>query len=1132
VSTADWLQRNAGNAAVALLDLAGRGAAEDAGDSILLPAEEVARLDATVAAAVGLPPPAPIILSMTGRGLVVDDSFGIDWRWVRANGTPVLATVTGARARMDGREFRLPEPLFSLQRMAQRVNEQPDLPSKQAAFAELRRLLEGHVELAITDGILEETRVAYAGHFSLALRTSGQGIDFDPVLFAPRVGEAAAEGAPIDEEADNLLTPAQQEAFARLFRRRRGQAPSYLLPDGLLLFMDPQLGEVLRVVGEKQSAPSEVRRRFAVAPRRSLAEALGSDADSFEALFVETAQYSERVTGIDPWRKPVLPWIKPKPDSWLPERIGIAIGDQPDREIIELPNDGPANAAAQAQAAVAAIEAAIEAGKEEVEVFGKRVPATTATLEAVRTLAAVTRAAAAAGEKGPKDARPPAEVRDKLFLRVRENFEELDYAPLAEAVAVDVPPPPVPETVRTTLKPHQVEGFQWLVRAWRSHRPGVLLADDMGLGKTLQALAFFSWLRAAERIGEPILVVAPTGLLANWQQEIDRHLAPDALGAIVRAYGSGLASLRQGPGTDIATGGPRLGVAPWRRAGMVLTTYETLRDYHMSFAQVGFSVVAFDEAQRIKNPSAQVTRAAKTLRARLSVALTGTPVENRLHDLWSIADVVHPGLLGTSKAFEQSFGAAGVERLRELNTRLTAAEAKWPAFMLRRMKSNHVEGLPRKVIVERAKPMPPAQAKAYADAVNRALVLRSTMGRESMLSTLAALRSISLAPGKPQVGDGFEANSARLLATFEILSETHARREKALIFCESLELQPLLAAEIRRRFRLPCPVSCISGDVAGDIRQQLVDRFQAGGPGFDVMILSPRAGGVGLTLTAANHVIHLSRWWNPAVEDQATDRVYRIGQDKDVHIWLPIAEHPIYGESSFDRKLDALMRRKRDLAAGLLVEPESATDAEQLFDEVLVGASVEETPELATEPAGPLPQTVAHAAHPSQAAPEVLTNRRHVKQTGSPVPWQIFTEALAGRTVRKLEVVDPYAAGSEAACRSLAGFLAGLRERQVTIESADLLCYDNGSLPEFRFASEAEQRAALAQAIRHHRLEDLRLYPRFISKRERKLHDRSVKAMLADGNVILWDVGGGIDYLFNRQRECVVARWINPALGS
>lgn len=1128
VPTTQWLDAIADDAVVRLLDLAARGEAQDDGAAIVLQPDVLAQLDSALAAAIGLPPPAPIVLSLKGRGLIIDDSFAVDSRWVRSNGTPVAAQVNGAHVRMGGKDYRLPDPLFSLQLAAQAVNVPPDLPSKQAAFADLRRILEAHTELAFTDGILEETRVTYAGHFSLGLRTASGGIDFDPVLFAPRVGEAGAEGMPVDEEADNLLTPAQQEAFARLFRKRSGRAPSYLLPDGLLLFMDQRLAQVLRVVGEKQSAPPEERRRFAVAPRRILAEALGSEADSFEALFVETAQYSERVTGIDPWRKPVLPWIKPKPDTWLPERLGIAIGNPPDREIIELPNDDPATAAAQAQATVAAVEAAIEAGKEEVAVFGKRVPATAATLEAVRALATATMAATAAGEKGRDQARYPAEVRGKLFLRVRENFEELDYAPLAKAVPVDTTPPPVPEIVRTTLKPHQVEGFRWLVRAWRSHRPGVLLADDMGLGKTLQALAFFSWLRAAERIGQPILVVAPTGLLANWQQEIDRHLVPDALGEVVRAYGPGLAGLRQGPGTDIATGGPRLGVEPWRRAGIVLTTYETLRDYHMSFAQVGFAVVALDEAQRIKNPSAQLTRAAKTLRARLSVAMTGTPVENRLHDLWSIADVVNPGLLGTSKAFEEAYGSASVQRLRELNARLTAPEASWPAFMLRRMKNDHVEGLPRKIIVERAKPMPPAQAKAYTDAVNRALVMRATMGRESMLSTLAALRSISLGPGKPQVGDEFEVNSARLQAAFEILSEVHASQDKALIFCESLELQPLLAAEIRRRFKLPHPVSCISGEVAGDVRQQLVNRFQSRPAGFDAMILSPRAGGVGLTLTAANHVIHLSRWWNPAVEDQATDRAYRIGQDKDVTIWLPIAEHPIYGEASFDRKLDALMRRKRDLAAGLLVEPESATDAEQLFDDVLGGAASGTDPELASGPSGPTAETGTHEAQP---APPILTSLRYVKHAGSPVPWHVFTEALAGSTVRKLEVVDPYAAGSEAACRCLGGFIAGLRERHVTIESADLLCFDNGSLPEFRFPSDAEQRAALARAIRDHRLEDVRFFPRFISRRERMLHDRSIRAVLADGNVILWDLGGGIDYLMSKHRECVVARWINPASG-
>ncbi|MCS6800257.1 MAG: SNF2-related protein, partial [Myxococcota bacterium] len=241
------------------------------------------------------------------------------------------------------------------------------------------------------------------------------------------------------------------------------------------------------------------------------------------------------------------------------------------------------------------VEEAFQAGKADIELQGGRLPATAGVLEALRNLAGVSRAAKeAVSNRAAASTPPPPPAAEKMFLRVRENFEIVEYAPLAQPVAPEGPPPAVPAEVLTKLKPHQIEGFAWLVRAWQSQRPGVLLADDMGLGKTLQALAFFAWLRRTEAVSQPILVVAPTGLLANWLNEIDEHLVPQSLGEIIRADGAGLAPIRGGPGTDIEAGGPRLDIETWRKAGVVLTTYETLRDYHMSFARLAFAVVVFD----------------------------------------------------------------------------------------------------------------------------------------------------------------------------------------------------------------------------------------------------------------------------------------------------------------------------------------------------------------------------------------------------------------------------------------------------------------------------------------------------------------------------------------------------------
>ena len=367
-----------------------------------------------------------------------------------------------------------------------------------------------------------------------------------------------------------------------------------------------------------------------------------------------------------------------------------------------------------------------------------------------------------------------------------------------------------------------------------------------------------------------------------------------------------------------------------------------MRDYHMSFARIPFSAIVYDEIQKLKNPASQMTRAAKALNGHLQIAMTGTPVENRLQDLWSIADTVYPGFLGTSRDFENNFPSNDIERLADLQSRLINRDDELPPFMLRRMKDEILTGLPEKSARKYAVQMPPAQAQAYDLVLARARALRESGEPGAMLKVLHMLRGTSLHPLPPRGVvdiDAYVAQSARLHKTFEILSDLQKRGEKALLFCEDLEMQAFLAMAIQERFSLDRRPMCISGKVPGSKRQDMVSAFQNSPAPFDVLILSPKAGGVGLTITAANNVIHLSRWWNPAVEDQATDRAYRIGQTRPVTIHIPMAIHPdeLIGPSSFDERLDALMERKRSLSRGLLMPPESEHDVEDLLSEVLDG---------------------------------------------------------------------------------------------------------------------------------------------------------------------------------------------------
>jgi hypothetical protein len=911
-------------------------------DGMVLPASVVAALGELEARALGLPPVTPLTLQLHSRGSLAEGSIEVHTRWLRRGGSPVRADVAGARVREGDRSGRLVDPLRTAALLSLQVNAAASGDDRRAAFAAFRDALGPQIAEGIeADGFIERIRIAYAANFSLDAKTSGARFDFDPVLFGRHVRETV-EGDLVDASEASLLTPQESLQFQHRFRTQDGARRSYLMADGTLLFVDPLLGRALQLVREKQKGSSDERRDFLRAPQRHLREALGldnsGDDSAADLLFIETRQFSERVNGIEVWRLPVLPWIKPKPNSWLPEAFGIRVGEAPDDRFVEL-EPGEANKL------VDAVDTAIGRGDEHVVWKNDKLPATPATRRAAVAVAAMEREAAAAIGDGSATSDEPSEALQTFFLQVGQNFETLDYARLPRAsVEPDFIAPKLPAGIVSVPKLHQQAAFEWASEAFSRKMPGLLLADDMGLGKTFQALIFLRWLRAEAAPGRPILIIAPTGLLRNWQAEIALHLAPGALGRVIEAFGSELRMFRTGPGNDIRGGTTRLDVEAWDEAGIVLTTYETMRDYHMSFARLRFSAIVFDEAQKLKNPASQMTRAAKALNADLQLAMTGTPVENRLQDLWSIADIVYPGFLGSSREFEATYPATDRSALMRLQALLVEREAGLPPFMLRRMKDEILTGLPKKMSRSYAVTMPPTQAAAYDEVLARARALRQSGEKGAMLKVLHMLRGRSLHPYPPRGisdFDAYVAQSARLSKTFEILADVKAAGEKALVFCEDLEMQSFLAVALQARFHLKRTPVCISGEVPGPRRQELVQAFQSAPPGFDVMILSPKAGGVGLTITAANHVIHLSRWWNPAVEDQATDRAYRIGQSREVTVHLPIATHPdpAIGPFSFDHRLDELMARKRALSRGLLVPPENERDVEELLSSVLDGDS-------------------------------------------------------------------------------------------------------------------------------------------------------------------------------------------------
>ncbi len=1016
------------------------------GKDLFLSHRVVASLDERDAALLGLPASVPLGIRFDCIDQVMAEDFRLRPKWVSAGGIPVGVATEGALLKTSGRTYRIPQPIYDLVLAAEPLSGPLNNDERAQQISRFQAALDVVTDPAITtDDYLETVTVYYASAFSLSLGVKDDSFNFDPVLFERQVIEDAEAGERIDEVEAALLTPYHQELFTKdRFRKYPDARSAYALERGSIIVIDPALKNALQVVRDVAGSDAETRRHFVSNPTGFLLETLPEAlADGIDRLFIETEQYSERVVGVDIWRKPVLPWVKPAPQSWLPESFGVKVGDDPP---IEVPLD-------KVEELKAVFEHAKELGEQVVEWDGHTIPVSEQANEAIEALSVLkseidkAQDAPDSEDTAAEIDDAPAELADKRFLTVEGNLETVGFEAIAPLPTSEIAlPASPPNTVKATLKSYQTVGFQWLASARLNNMPGVLLADDMGLGKTLQTLAFLAWNRTREGRGpeKPILVVAPTGLLQNWRQEIRKHLSEYALGVEEMAFGAALKQLKSNPATrsEISVGQTVLDVSSWREAGIVFTTYETMRDFHFSFAKVQFECIVFDEVQKLKNPSSQISRAARALNAQFKIGMSGTPVENRMQDLWSVMDVLWPGLLGASKDFEKTYPADNAKALLELHDRLFVPQNSQPAIGIRRLKQDELDGLPQKHEHVQRIEMPAPQAEAYQRIVQRALAKTDglTPG-DGMLKVLQDLRSISLHQANPRAGyedmQSYVANSARLQATIGRLKTIAGAGEKALIFLESLEMQDFLADFIQREFGLKHRPYCISGKVSGQRRQAFVDDFQTRPDGFDVMILSPKAGGVGLTITRANHVIHLSRWWNPAIEDQSTDRVYRIGQNKPVHVYYPLAVHPDpqIAENSFDLKLDALLKSKRALAGRMLFPPENRDrDSQSLFGDVTSietpakqddapkpdQAALEEAAEDVTLPPDP-PLSVPPAATPIGYA---------LRYAEGVVP--IYDEVFAGfpeTRINLVRLIDPYAAWRKKGLRTLTEILLELARR-------------------------------------------------------------------------------------------------------
>ncbi len=452
---------------------------------------------------------------------------------------------------------------------------------------------------------------------------------------------------------------------------------------------------------------------------------------------------------------------------------------------------------------------------------------------------------------------------------------------------------PEPANFIGTLRPYQQRGVAWLsfLHRWGL---GACLADDMGLGKTIEFLALLLHEKEQGRINGPSLIVCPTSVIGNWQREAARF-AP-SLKVMVH---HGADRLSEGRFSKAAS-----------ECDLVITSYSlTYRDAE-ALGSVEWACVALDEAQNIKNPETKQARSVRQLKAERRVALTGTPVENRLSELWSIMDFLNKGYLGSLAEFKRRF-AIPIERYREMEA-ANRLKAIVQPFVLRRVKTDPriIRDLPEKMEMKVYCPLTREQATLY-EAVVRDMLRRieESEGIERkglVLSTLMKLKQVCNHPAQfLKDGSAVDNRSGKLARLVEMLEEALAEGDSMLIFTQFVEMGEMLKRHLQSCFG--CEALFLHGGVPRKTRERMIARFQQE-DGPSIFVLSLKAGGLGLNLTRANRVFHFDRWWNPAVEEQATDRAFRIGQTRNVQV------HKFICMGTLEEKIDAMIESKRELA--------------------------------------------------------------------------------------------------------------------------------------------------------------------------------------------------------------------------
>lgn len=741
------------------------------------------------------------------------------------------------------------------------------------------------------------------------------GVQLDSFLYGEEVFAPDEIKLEISREGDSLIVlPSveikEKDKFKRTFDRQRCILDVYPISD--------DVGNRTRVVlndTQKENLEPIKKHGCRYSDRDEILNMIEHPTEYFDPDQFDLSEfYSERVIDLGFYKPKFYPFVSPYHSEWI---VGASI---------EHPIDGTANVTIESEEELLDLEDSIETAiSEEKNVCSYH--EIEIAIEDAKYLAEMAR-------KQLSNPKIPVKVEDDeagtKVLIIEENADSTGYIIGNHSLSSESEYPLYQNTnLRNDfrLKGHQEEGVAWLQYLFGKKASGCLMADDMGLGKTLQLLYFIDWHAQTHPKHKPYLIVAPVSLIENWQNEYLRFFSKPMKVTTL--------SSRQVPRKF-----DRKTIDLMQKCDIIITNYETVRNCQLNFCAVNFDVVVLDEAQKVKTPGTLVTNAVKALKSNFRVAMTGTPVENTLLDLWCIMDFCVPGLLGNAREFAKKYQSPLKNQDTDLIALGNEIHDKLGIYFMRRLKADAAKDLPMKYEVKEQVKMPMIQEKMYRYIVSS----YNPTKKGDMLMTIMGIREVSEHPYLHDESltahdcDELINDAARLIATISFLDKIRAASEKVILFAERKETQKMLQRVVRNQYGYTAKI--INGDTpttsdpnAGkQSRQSAIDDFQSK-RGFGVIIMSPVAAGMGLNVTAANHVIHYSRHWNPAKENQATDRAYRIGQDKDVYVYFPMAVSPSF--KSFDVTLDELLSRKINLASSTIFPTERIEVKPEDFEQML-----------------------------------------------------------------------------------------------------------------------------------------------------------------------------------------------------